>query len=75
VIIHRNNWHRIGDRLLWQAQHQSLVPPTIDDPKLNLYSFDLTEPLPAFPLPLDGQSAEPIIELSRRNQLRGGNGG
>jgi hypothetical protein len=34
-------------------------------PQADLYAFDLTEPLPSFPLPLDGHIAKPIIELKR----------
>jgi hypothetical protein len=47
------------------SQYYVLVARGDRRPQADLYAFDLTEPLPAFPLPLDGHSAEPIVELQR----------
>jgi hypothetical protein len=47
------------------SQYYVLVARGDRRPQADLYSFDLTEPLPAFPLPLDGHSLEPIVELQR----------
>jgi Protein of unknown function (DUF4058) len=47
------------------GQYYALVARGDRRPQADLYSFDLTEPLPAFPLPLDGHSSELIVELQR----------
>jgi Protein of unknown function (DUF4058) len=50
---------------LMVGQYYVLVARGDRRPQADLYSFGLTEPLPSFPLPLDGRSAEPILELQR----------
>jgi hypothetical protein len=47
------------------CQYYVLVARGDRRPRADLYAFDLTEPLPSFPLPLDGHIAEPIVELQR----------
>jgi Protein of unknown function (DUF4058) len=47
------------------GQYYVLISRGDRRPQADLYSFGLVEPLPSFPLPLDGHSAEPIVELQR----------
>jgi Protein of unknown function (DUF4058) len=47
------------------GQYYVLIARGDRRPQADLYSFGLAEPLPSFPLPLDGHSAEPIVELQR----------
>jgi hypothetical protein len=47
------------------SQYYVLLARGQQRPQADLYSFGLEEPLPSFPLPLDGISAEPIVELQR----------
>jgi Protein of unknown function (DUF4058) len=45
------------------TDYRILVNRAEHRPKADLYSFDLSEPIPSFPLPLKSEDAELIIEL------------
>jgi hypothetical protein len=51
-------WGEIG-----ATDYRILVSWAEHRPKADLYSFDLSEPIPSFPLPLKSEDAELIIEL------------
>lgn len=46
-----------------RSDYRILVSPSAVRPRASLYAFNLSEPIPAFPLPLQTEDDEPIVNL------------
>jgi hypothetical protein len=46
-----------------QTHYRILVSASFQRPQASLYSFNLSDPIPAFPLPLQETESEPIVNL------------